>query len=262
MCDFGGVRLRNHMVRLNSGLSDPKKVVSPLSLGRAEPMRLAVFFTGDIALWHVMFCYCVEVSHPFTDSHENSCCVDHWISMSKQNLRPTLHVCCGCSGVIGVTKKNTTIKVDADTCANLITRCVEWFWAIIGVSCACLQQTKHCDSQQVFVNKQYGRSQSAATTYASKLLIQAFCIPVIWFRVRRCCRRAPIVHTTCASAHPLCWRVCVLQSDSPKNANNACANIVFLWYCAWSKGPWHVLLPNCKASTDPSNWSSSVMMCL
>ena len=146
--------------------------------------------------------------------------------------------------------------MDADTCANLITRCVEWFWAIIGVSCACLQQTKHCDSQQVFVNKHYGRSQSAATTYASKLLIQAFCIPVIWFRVRRCCRRAPIVHTTCASAHPLCWRVCVLQSDSPKNANNACANIVFFVVLCMVNGA----VARSPAKLQSLNWSFKLII--
>ena len=262
MCDFGGVRLRNHMVRLNSGLSDPKKVVSPLKLGTSRAHASRCLLHGRYCPVTCYVCYCMEVSHPFTDSHEDSCCVDHWISMNKQNLRPTLHVCCGCSGVIGVTKKNITIKVDADTCANLITRCVEWFWAIIGVSCACLQQTKHCDSQQVFVNKQYGRSQSAATTYASKLLISGVlhpshlvsCPPLLQ-------KGANCSHSMCFCTPPLLksLRFAVWQSKKRKQRMRKHS---FLWYCAWSKGPWHVLLPNCKASIDPSNSSSSAMKCL
>ena len=36
MCDFGGARLRNHMVKLNGGLSDPKKAVPPLKQGTSR----------------------------------------------------------------------------------------------------------------------------------------------------------------------------------------------------------------------------------
>ena len=39
--------------------------------------------------------------------------------------------------------------MNADTCAKLILSCVEWLWTDIEVSCACLRQRKHCDSQQV-----------------------------------------------------------------------------------------------------------------
>ena len=59
MCDFGGVKLRKPHGEAEQWPFGPEEGrVTPLSLGQAEPMRLAVFFRADIALWHVMFCCC------------------------------------------------------------------------------------------------------------------------------------------------------------------------------------------------------------
>ena len=164
--------------------------------------------------------------------------------------------------VIVVTKRKTQQLRWMPTNHTLRRVALNQDWGVLRLPAMSLN--KYC------VNKQYGRGQSAATIYASKLLISGkreieyesfllFCIPVVWFRVCRCYRRAPIFHTACASAHPLCWRVCVLQFDKPKNTNNACA-AQFVVLCM-VKGAVARSAAQLQASLDASNRSFPVIRC-
>ena len=96
----------------------------------------------------------------FVVSHEDFCCLDHWTTNSKQNLR-TPCLLWSLKGTTATRKQNctgecrqsiraTVAQIRLRRLPKLIASCVVWFWGQFGNFRACLRQTKNVVSQQVF----------------------------------------------------------------------------------------------------------------